>query len=305
VFGFVFFYTFIFKLFTTKILKMKILNLYFLTLIIFLFWGCNNNKNGENSNESLNIVNENQYEDIDSDILLPSALQIISIFNKSGLTYVNDITNPTTNITYYNTKLKKSLNFGIYSADLCYTVTNNQSQEAIKYLNVIKQLLEELGMSNFFNSDATFKNFEQNIGNQDSMVHTLSIMQKNTDKYLAETNQQYLNSIYFVGAWIEGMYLGSKIIKSNNDVLTIRLIEQMYILNYLLHELNNYPDKNDEYKNLVKDLTEIKDMYNNFQFIKNADNLDELNYEDIKVTTEEVTKLSSKIEAIRNKITNK
>lgn len=192
------------------------------------------------------------------DFILPSPLQIAAIFQRAGLNYVPEITNPISNNSNYNTEFKMAMNFGVYSADLSYNVLNNQSQKSIDYLNVVRDLSNKLGLSAIFETEPLLESFEANINNRDSIIYILSKLQKNLDLYLDENDVRYKSVIYFTGAWVEGMYIGAKSIdKRNRNAVANRLIEQLSLLENLIKGLKNYPKKTEEYNPVIAQLEQI------------------------------------------------
>ncbi len=234
--------------------------------------------------------------------VLPSPLQIASIFKKSGLTFMSNITNPVGNVTKYSSKLSKSLNFGGYAADLSYCVLNNQSQPALEYMKVIRQLSDELGVSSIINSESLFKSFEKNIGQEDSMIVILSQIQEQLDEHLQQNNQEYMSAVYFTGGWIEAMYLGSKLVKEKQK-LSNRLVEQMGILDMLINGLSLNP-KSAELDKIISDLTAVKATYDNFESVKKFQDNPEMKLEDFTIKEDEMTIIITKVQEIRTSIIN-
>lgn len=235
--------------------------------------------------------------------VLPSPLQIASIFKKSGLTYVSNITNPASNVTKYSSRLSKSLNFGAYAADLSYCVLNNQSQAGLEYMKVIRQLSDELGISSIINSESLFKSFEKNIGVEDSMIAILSNIQEQLDAHLQENNQEYMSAVYFVGGWVEAMYLGSKLVREKKK-LSYRLVEQMTILDMLINGLSMNPNKSPELDKIIADLRDVKSTYDNFESVKKLQEKPDVNLEDFAINDDDLGVIIAKVQEIRTFIVN-
>lgn len=271
--------------------------------LMFSFFACNTEQPKDSAMEE-NIPGEDVAGELvhEMPFILPSPLQIASIFKKSGLTYVSGITNPIGNATKYSSRLSKSLNFGAYAADLSYCVLNNQSQQGLEYMKVIRQLSDELGISSIINSEPLFKSFEKNIGNEDSMVVILSNIQEQLDEHLQQNNQEYMSAIYFTGGWVEAMYLGSKLVKERKK-LSNRLVEQMGILDMLINGLSMNP-KSDELDKIISALQDIKTTYEGFESVKNFQNNPDMKLEDFAIPDEELGIIISKIQAIRTNIVN-
>ena len=244
--------------------------------------------------EEVEVVEEvEEIEEERAELMLPSPIQIASMFNRSGLTYNAELPNSASSVSNYNTKTKKYLNFGVYSADMAYAVLNNKQQEAIDYLAAIKTLADETGMEAIFGSGDLINRFEKNIGERDSVLRILTEIKIKTDSYLQENKEQFKTAVLFAGAWIEGMYLGSKSAEGN-EMVTDRVLEQMDVANGLIEALKNQEDTSIDLTDLI---TQLEDL-NNF-FITNTTE-DEEGYS--VLTSENMKTLSKKITAIRTMI---
>jgi hypothetical protein len=238
----------------------------------------------------------------DISFMLPSPIQIAAIFNRAGLNYESGLCNSTDNLSKYNTKTAKYLNFGVYSADLAYAVLNNQQQESIDYLNAVKVLADEIGMPSVFGSGELIESFEKNVGNQDTILRILTTIKRRTDEYLAENAQESKEAIFFSAAWLEGMYLGANSVSDQNK-LTPRLIEQMTILENVIKAVKAQKDPSLDVNFLVEGLTQLHNTFEGFESVKalNGDNMD---IDQVSLSAEELATLNQQITELRNKVVN-
>ena len=235
---------------------------------------------------------------------LPSPLQIASIFKKSGLKYQDGITTSLKDPSKYTTNLSKSLNLGVYSADLSYCVLNKQNQEAMTYMKLCRQLAENLGMGSVFEQSNLSKRFEKNLGNEDSLAYIIAELQMVTDMYLDENEQPQITAIVFSSAWIEIMYLGSKKKKKNKDKsMNTKLTEQMTILGSIVNALKAVQKKDPAIDGLIADVQSIKNIYDELPSVK-ANPIKEDEDKDITLTDEEVLQLTKRISELRAKFIN-
>ena len=175
----------------------------------------------------------------------------------------------------------------------------------MEYMKVVRQLADELGISNIFNSESLFESFERNIGVEDSLIDILSTIQEQLDDHLEESGQEYMSAIYFSGGWLEAMYIGSKVIQDDKKMkLTNRLVEQMTILDMIVRGVEYHPNKTEELTVLISDLKAVHAVYLNFEVIKALGPDGEIPEEGIKVTEDELNEMMVKIEEVRNKIIN-
>lgn len=236
---------------------------------------------------------------------LPSPLQIASIFKKSGLKYKAGITSELKDPAKYTTNLTKALNLGVYSADLSYAVLNKQNQESMTYMKLSRQLADNLGMGSVFDQGNLSKRFEKNLSNEDSLAYIIAELQMVTDMYLDENDQQQVTSIVFSGAWIESMYIGSKVYEKGKDKsLNNKLAEQMTILGSIINALKAEEKKDAAITGLIADLQAVKDIYDALPSVKNNPEASEDTEKELSLTDDEVTQLTTKIEALRVKFIN-
>lgn len=235
---------------------------------------------------------------------LPSPLQIASIFKRSGLAYLDGLTNPISNVSNYSSNTSKAVNLGVYTSDLAYCVLNKQNQHSINYLKSSRQLADQLGMGSIFEMGGISKRFEANLSKEDSLASIIVELQMQSDFFLDENELQHVSAIIFAGAWIESMYIGTKVYeKTNNEKVTARIIEQMTISNNIVKVLKSYEKKDASISGVIAHLTSINDTYSNFASVKSmAASNEEENGDSPTLSKDEIKALSVKIEEVRNQI---
>ncbi len=238
----------------------------------------------------------------DETYMFPSPLQIAVILKKAGLTYQPGITNDLTKVNQYETKLKQKLNFGVYAADLAYLVLNKQNQEAINTIKTLDKLSEKLWMTNLFSNLDIMKRFERNLDNEDSLVTIIADLQMTVDDYLETNGLKDNAAVIFAGAWIETMYIASKVNQTKpKEELIKRLGEQKLILKQIidalkLSEEHDYSDLIDKLNTLYPLFPEIQE---NTEDANNGNNIEKDSY---KLSDEQLKEISRIIENLRNEI---
>lgn len=272
--------------------------IYFALLTISLFsllWiSCNTNDKNEIIEEKKNVEDVVLVlEDTSTRFLFPSPLQIAELFKNAGLVFVGDLVNKKENISKYNTKYSQKLNFGVYAADMSYCVINNQTQPAIDYLNNLHSLSEKMWMTDVFSTMGMNARLETNIGNVDSLTLLMADIQAQLDNYLDENAMGYTAPIIFAGAWIETMFIGAEVNKTqSNEKLIFRLSEQAVVLADLINALKK-ADEDGDYVELITDLEKIKINFGNITEDENT-----------TLNETQIVALTNDIVALRNKIIN-
>lgn len=247
------------------------------------------------------ITTEQNTEVVETEtaFILPSPLQIASIFKNSGMGYVAGIGNDFKNESNYTSNVSKFIALGVYSGDLAYYSLNKQKQEAINCLNTIRKISGGIGLETIFGNKELLESFEKNIDNEDSLAYVIAEIQMELDSYLADNEMNHLSSVIFASAWIESMYLGSKSINAKNkQAISNQLSQQYLILEKLTKALNKAAQVNAGFAPLANEISAVNDLFNSFEYLKNKDTEEVTS----TITDEELNKLTAKIEEIRKKL---
>ena len=223
---------------------------------------------------------------------LPSPLVMVKIFKKTGLKYVEGVANSPDNISKYSSAEKKTLNLGVYSADLAYCVLNQQSQQASKYMESVKHLSDDLGMSALFDSDDYLKRFKNNLNAEDSLINIVCRLKSEMDVFMKDNDKEKQTLMIFIGAWVENMYIATQLTKeANKEKIAMRIAEQKYILNSLMNVVTNYQNDTD-FKSLFAKLSALKNVFDNLTVQGEDEKLvmDELQIKNITEKTRDLRK---------------
>jgi hypothetical protein len=258
----------------------------------------------ENKIENENPTDNNGDETADSELLdyfQHNPLMIAHMLKNSGLEFETELTHSTDNLSNYTTRISRYLGYGIYSSDLAFCVLNEQPQQATQYIKAIRSLSDDLGFSTIFDDEGLISTFENNMGNRDSMLHVITQVQENLEDYVMENEQEFMHAVIFSGGWIEFMYFGAKV-ANNDSELSMKLVEQMTILNNLIVGLSLNPDKDEMVTHLIGEFKSIMDIYANFASIKALESIDDADFNSISITDDELEQLKSKIMDIRDQM---
>ncbi len=283
-------------------MKTKLLALFLASGLLFACSG-EKKENPDISNEiEEGMVDQELEIDIEEEpaeeqvFLLPSPLQIGSIFKNAGLKYQSGVVASIENTDSYGTTDQKALALGVYFADMTYCVLNGQTQEAKEFLTQIKTLTDAIGMSSVFEGTNLLQRFENNLGNQDSLFTLLIDVQDRVDMHIHENSQDDLEAIIFAGGWIEGMHLGANSPKEEGNSVDARIAEQMTILENVVGLLNK-SDRSSEKLDQIK--SSLDALYAYYDKIELEDNKGRRGY---RISDEHVTEISKKVETIRGEI---
>jgi hypothetical protein len=267
-------------------------------LLTFIFSGCGSSMPEENSyaagDTATTTAPQKPLPAKDFFYSLPSPLLMVKVFKKTGLKYSEGVANPPESISRYSSVQSKALNLGVYSADLAYTVLNRQSQEAIHYIESVKHLSDDLGMSSLFTTDDYLKRFKTNLDNEDSLIGVVCELKSEMDIFMKDNDKEKQTLLIFIGAWVENMYIATQLTKeANKEKVAMRIAEQKYVLNSLMNVGANF-QTDTEFKTLYLSLSELKTLFDNLTVRGEAEkiSMDDLQ---LKAITEKTSNIRKEI----------
>lgn len=191
---------------------------------------------------------------------ISSPVEMANLFKTSGVDFTQRILNNPDNVSRYETSFKRALNLGVFSADLGYINTFDKNNIVVSYLLAVKNLADGIRVGQFFDFNA-LRRMASSSTNLDSLME-MSVTSFNLmDSYLREQNRSNVSTLIVTGAWIEGLYIASSVVReSGNKDLSIRIAEQKDIINILEIILSNYAAE-PSFADLVADIRELKEAY--------------------------------------------
>lgn len=242
---------------------------------------------------------------------VPSPIQTALLIQKSGLAYNKNMLNESNKVNTYSTEFQRTLNLGVYGADLAYVSLYGQTQDALGYLAAVKQLTDKLGISNAFD-EGTMNRFKNNITNKDSMMVLVGIAYRGSDAYLKNNQRSDVSSLILAGGWLESMYFSTSSYKSKpSNELKYRIAEQKQALNSLIRILGN--NSNEAVKSLTESLKSLQIVFDGIEFKytfvePKHDTIKKVTYinsqTEVIVNDDQMNEIVSQVEKIRSSITS-
>jgi len=298
-----------------KIYK-KVLNTNVLALVIAitLLSSCDGKKDDINKDELVEAADtvKTSVINVGGELFsVPSPIQTALLIQKSGVAYDKSILHASNKVNTFSTDYSKSLNLGIYGADLGYVSLYNQTQDALGYLASVKQLADKLGISAAFDA-STMERIKNNVTNKDSMMVLVGIVYRGSDAYLKNNQRSNVSSLILTGGWIESMYFSVTAYKTKpTEGVRFRIAEQKQALGSLIKILGSSTEP--EVIALTAQLNDLSKIYDGIQFKYNfiepvTDTAKKVTYinstTEVIVSDEQIALITDKIKEIRNKIIN-
>ncbi len=192
---------------------------------------------------------------------LPTSAEVIKMLSDLDVGYQFGLTNPKESASKYISSYSRSVNMGVFGADLSYCTLYNINQEVINYLNAIRTIANELNMSKIYD-ETLYDRIKANVDKKDELVLILTDAFNKTYSYLAENEQQNLALLVVGGAWVEGMYLTCNVSEAAYQVAGIseNLLTQKKSFDMYLEITKPY--QTDPYiSDFLKKLEPIKKVY--------------------------------------------
>lgn len=262
-------------------------------VMFFIFgYGCTgestDQKENDENTDTVSVTETVQEEKKILEYPLPTPFEITQMLNDAGAGYILDILNSTANVDKYETRTEKALNLGVYGADLSYASTYNKTEEVAKYVESAKNLTDDLGIAGSLN-DNVLKRIDDNIDNKDSLYQIITKTFYDTFDYLNENKQGKTSVLILAGGWIEGLYISTQLAETaqKKDEVVKGISEQKATLTTLLNTMKQYKEEGDVAQ-VIDKLKRIEKKYTNM--------------EGDMLTDEQLKKISTTVEEIRNNI---
>jgi hypothetical protein len=266
----------------------------------------------ESSNVKHFVISDGVITDIVQQI--PSPLEISLLIKESGTNYDSRMLNSPKNTSRYNNNYKKALNLGIYGTDLGYTNIYNQNQDAIHYLDAIRDLANGLSIGQFFDI-GTFKRLATKSDNLDSLLLVTTKNFNNVNDYLQKQRRANLSILFLTGGWLEAMHIMCQVSLNNPESVALKekIGEQKIILGSVKQLLVYFKDTDPNIEILYQDIMKLDKIYSEISINHTyaEPTVEEVNgvlvFKDNSTTTIDITdnhvkEIRAITESIRNKI---
>jgi hypothetical protein len=275
---------------------------------LFLIYACGSGEQKQEINVENNVQTE---EPVEINYNIPSPSEQFALIAKMDAVKNTAILHDAAMADKYVKSSQKALNFGVYTADVAYLTSFNETNKYLGYFGKLEKLGTDIGVAKVFGSELgeLAKKWD---GNADSLFKLSDDIYNRTFQQLIEIDKGSELSLMLVGGWIESMHLmiGSSKGFQKSPKLDQALADQKLVAENLLEFIISYKD--DESVNQY--VTEIESIISIFDQLdctstdtKVQNSNGKLSFsggESCKMTKDCFEALSAKIEAIRKNIVN-
>jgi len=250
-------------------------------------------------------------EEMVVDYNIPSPSDQFSLISKLDVGKNTKIMHNPEDADKYSNSAQKALNFGVYTADVAYLTSFNETNQYLTYFGKLEKLGKDIGVAQVFGTELgeLAKKWD---GNADSLFRLSDETYNKTFKRLIEIDKGTELSLMLVGGWIESMHLmiGSSKGYGKSPKLEQAIAEQKVVAENLVEFLVSYQDDKDVAA-YTKDLRDIIKIYDKLECSSGETKVGNSNGkltftggDECKMTEACFTELKSKIAQVRTKITS-
>jgi len=244
-----------------------------LSLAVPFFWitSCNSGDNTTDQTQT-DTSKVSNTEDVQTFFLVPSPEDVFGFADDQTLTYDRTLLNSTENLSKYDNDIKlQEFNFGVYAADLAYSAAYSKNDETVKYLNTVRELSQDIGLSEVFN-ESLVNRIEHISPEKDSLISLSNDTYFDIIRYLERNDKPTTLATMAAGGWIECMYLVVNLTDYEEGNATIQKVADQKMI---VSNLSKFLEQNENapsVKSLMEDFKNIVNIYNNLDVKVDKDN---------------------------------
>lgn len=174
---------------------------------------------------------------------VPSPEDLFDLVSAGQIKYSADVLNPAANMEKYLDTQSKEFNFGVYSADLAYTSAFKRFQESYDYIETVRKLSAEIGISSVFD-EALLARVHNIFENSDSLMNVTNNTYQRFVRHLEQNDRGKTLALVSAGGWIESLYIVVNLVGEykENDQNIQRIADQKLTFENLMDYLIQYKD---------------------------------------------------------------
>ena len=180
---------------------------------VLWFSSCSSPKQEEDQGEAFEQSEDQVQRQIEGLLdNVPPPSEIPFIIQSTGAGYDESLINDIANVdNYKNEDDKSALNLGIYSTDIGYLSSYDQSQDALTYFSEIKALADRIGVTSQID-DEMVASFEENLGSRDKLGNILDDAVGDTRVHLEESGRDRVAALVATGTFTEALHIVGSLI---------------------------------------------------------------------------------------------
>lgn len=272
--------------------------------------------NGEETTDDNVVVETDSVEDnslaLEVEYAVPTPNELFEIIKLQGGEQQAGLVNSLENRENYVETKEKALAFGVYSADLAYMSCFGIGTEFLKYMKVIEEMGDELGISGAFDEDLMDR-IENNEGDSDSLFAISNETYYDSYLYLEENGKGVELSLIMGAGYIESLYIICNLVDgySDNNPIIEKIGDQKLVLENLMEFISTYSD-DAAVQDMTNDLLALQEVFEvSMDFEESGTNVDNEDGKlvlsgggSFKMNAQALTDITAKVTELRENIIN-
>lgn len=229
-------------------------SIYIILASVPLWMACSSSEN-----EKKDVVVEEKIESSGIIFNIPSPAEQFEIISTlDGVKDISLVNEPSKN---YESSASKALNFGVYTADIAYLTSYQETSKYLNYFSTLEKLSKELGVTEVFTKELgdLAKTW---TGKPDSLFKLSDQTYSKSFQKLVDIEKGNELSLMLAGGWIESMYLifGTSKGFGVSTQIDQTIADQKLVVENLQSFMLDY-QSNSDVKSYVEKLGTILDLY--------------------------------------------
>lgn len=220
----------------------------------------------ENEVQNVEITDTTETAPVDTetanvDYAVPTPNELFEIIKLQGGEQQTNLVNTLENSENYVDLKSKSINFGVYSADIAYLSCFGIGTDFLQYFKKIEELGEELGITGAFDEELMDR-IENNEGDSDSLFAISNDSYYESYFYLEENDKGVELSLIMVGGYVESLYIICNLVDTydSEDPIVKKIGDQKIVLENLIDFISEYAEDSDV-SGVIDDLLSLSDVF--------------------------------------------
>lgn len=270
-----------------KLNNMKLLRSTLLLLAVAIaFAACKKSTDKSSETTQGEMISQEEIEKGFEEVIfpLPEPMSVYQMLENIGASYAKEALNPVASAEKYFTSNIKSVNVGVYGADLSYTLVYNKKDDIDLYSKTLKKLVDDLDIKVNYRSLVSEESKEMAMSN-DSLIKLSSEIFFDIYEFLYKESDPAMAVLMANGFYVEGLYIATHI--SEETFNNIEMVKIIYGQSKPLEEIIKLNEKfgDNEYISAIQgSLIKLKELYDST---------------DGSLTEEQLKQITTIIESIR------
>ena len=240
-------------------MKLKFRTIFAAMMAVGLVVSCSSDGKKEQKKRSLEelsvegVIFDDESQSINYKI--PSPLEMFVRMRNHGVEFNSELPNKPSNAIKYVNQYQQAVNMGVYASDMAYCCILGNTQNALSYFNLMKNLSIEIGLYEGIDKDLADRVLN-NLSETDTLLSVTSDSYHDVVTYIEDQGLVDIQCLVVAAAWIESLYLCLEPMKE--QALDANAIELIHDHQVLLENLIEMLDQSKQSANVAKLLDELK-----------------------------------------------